>query len=188
MLRIWPHRIDGEGHFVCRLRKQGSISHAPTAAAPDRRSKKRRTGRDSAPDAGAVLGRLRDTIELPALNGTPALYGPRLYMLPEGCPELDGVRVARAGLELCEVGRSHVEPAYALGRALAPDSDSVGVNTRDALRLVRGEAVTADARNGWVLVHWRGLPVCFGKARDGAIKSHFPRGLKPLGLLAEESQ
>ena len=139
-------------------------------------------------DAEGVLKRLKSTIDLPDIPGTPVMYGQRLYMLPEGCPELDGVKVARAGLEMCEAGRSHVEPAYALGRALAPDKGAVEVNTAAAIRLVRGESIEADTKDGWALISWQGLPVCFGKAHGGVIKSHFPKGLKPLGILTEEAR
>ena len=121
MLRIWPHRVNGEGHFVCRMRKQGEYTERPTG----KRDKHRRAGKGAPVDAEGVLKRLKSTIDLPDIPGTPVMYGQRLYMLPEGCPELDGVKVARAGLEMCEAGRSHVEPAYALGRALAPDKGAV---------------------------------------------------------------
>lgn len=184
MLRIWPHLVRGEGHFVCRLRKGGE----PTAEPARRGGKPRIEQLKSARAAQDALKRLSETVALPALSGESALFGQKLYLLPEGCPELDGVRVVRAGLELCAVGRSHVEPAYALARALAPDRSALSVDTRDALRLVRGEQIERPCADGWTLIHWRGLPVCFGKAHDGIVKSHFPRGLKPLGTLVEESE
>lgn len=184
MLRIWPHRVNGEGHFVCRMRKQGEYTERPTG----KRDKRRRADKGAPVDAEGVLKRLKSTIDLPDIPGTPVMYGQRLYMLPEGCPELDGVKVARAGLEMCEAGRSHVEPAYALGRALAPDKGAVEVNTAAAIRLVRGESIETDTKDGWALISWQGLPVCFGKAHGGVIKSHFPKGLKPLGILTEEAR
>lgn len=185
MMRVWPHRINGEGHFVCRMRKEGRYEDGDA-----KRAKRRRAGKSACtkPDAADVLKRLKETIELPDIHGAPVMYGQRLYMLPEGCPELSGVRVARAGLEMCEAGRSHVEPAYALGRALAPGRYSVSASTADAIRLIRGESIEADGCSGWVLVNWQGLPVCFGKAHGGIIKSHFPKGLKPLGTLTEEAK
>ncbi len=199
MLRLWPHIIDGEGHFVCRLRR-----HAPGAAqaeaascarlecAADGARPKRRRSAQPRPDAHRdeaerALGQLRAECALPELSGEAALFGAQLNLLPAGCPPLAGVRVALAGLALAEVGRSHVAPAYMLCRALAPGAGSVEVDTRAALRLVRGEQIERAARDGWAMLHWRGLPVCPGKARDGVIKGHYPRGLKPLGTIAEES-
>ena len=180
MLRIWPHRVNGEGHFVCRLRKRGQ----PEAKRRRVREGKR-PGRDEA-EAARVLKRLECELNLPALDGRTIMFGHKLHLLPDGCPDLDGVRVRQAGLALCEVGRSHVEPSYALARALAPDKSAVELDTRDALRIVRGEQISAPAGDGWALMAWNGLPVCFGKAHGGIVKGHFPRGLKPLGALVEE--
>lgn len=236
MLRLWPHIIDGEGHFVCRLRRHaGSDMQAhpsydearavnagrtaqaieaattPTAARAGRKDGANRKGRNShasrlaadtsrrgksSPyrpdahnaDAARALRQLTDELPLPELHGEAVLYGAQLHLLPPDCPPLDGVRVALAGLGLAEVGRSHVAPAYALCRALAPGAGSVEVDTQAALRLVRGEQIERAANDGWVLLHWHGLPVCPGKARDGIVKGHYPRGLKPLGTIAEEAE
>ena len=236
MLRLWPHIIDGEGHFVCRLRRHaGSDMQAhpsydearavnagrtaqaieaattPTAARAGRKDGVNRKGRNShasrlaadtsrrgksSPhrpdahndDAARALRQLTDELPLPELHGEAVLYGAQLHLLPPDCPPLDGVRVALAGLGLAEVGRSHVAPAYALCRALAPGAGSVEVDTQAALRLVRGEQIERAANDGWVLLHWHGLPVCPGKARDGIVKGHYPRGLKPLGTIAEEAE
>lgn len=184
MLRIWPHRVDGEGHFICRMRKQG-VQEEKTVK---RHGAKQCSLKSTSGDAESILKRLRSAIALPDIAGTPVMYGQRLYMLPEGCPELDGIRVMRAGLEMCQAGRSHVEPAYALGRALAPDQSAVEVSMENALRLVHGESIDMDVPGGWILMCLKGLPICFGKSHDGTVKSHFPKGLKPLGLLTEENK
>ena len=184
MLRIWPHRVDGEGHFICRVRKQG-VEEEKTVK---RRGAKGRNTKNTNGEAESVLKRLRSTTPLPDIAGTPIMYGQRLYMLPEGCPDLDGIRVMRAGLEMCLAGRSHVEPAYALGRALAPDQSAAEVTLENALRLIRGESIDMDLPDGWILMCLKGLPICFGKSHGGTVKSHFPKGLKPLGLLTEENK
>lgn len=190
MLRIWPHMADGEGHFVCRMHK------APAAGAPSPRSArpkppagKRRAKQSGAlPDAAGELARLERTVPLPELTGRPELFGAKLSLLPEGCPPLEGIHILRAGLELAECGRSHTEPAYALCRALVPVSGALEVDAAGAAALIRGEQLTLEAADGWTFACWQGLPICAVKVSGNIAKSHYPRGLKPLGNIAEESQ
>lgn len=184
MMRLWPHIIDGEGHFVCRMRRAGVAKGG--ARAPSRAARRASGASARRAEAERALERLRAELALPQLEGEVELAGARLVLLPRGCPPLDGLRVERAGLELAEVGRSHAAPAYALCRALAPGARDVAVDAAGAIALVRAGSLAIEAPRGWVTLSWRGLPVCPGKSLGDMVKGHYPRGLKPLGTIAEE--
>ena len=64
-------------------------------------------------------------------------------------------------------------PRLAQRRVLLPDAQ--------ALAFLRGEALHAAGDRGWTLVAWRGLPLGWGKAVDGTLKNHLPKGLRRLG-------
>jgi NOL1/NOP2/fmu family ribosome biogenesis protein len=48
-------------------------------------------------------------------------------------------------------------------------------------KYLRGETLEAEIDNGWCLVCVCGLPLGLGKAVNGTVKNHFPKGLRKLG-------
>ena len=172
MLRLWPHRLRGDGHFVARLRKAGQApARRPAGAArPDR-------------EEAALLDALRrEVCALPeAWDGMkPARLGDRLFLIPADAPETAGLKVARPGLCLLRIGRNHIEPDHALAMALPPARALRRCELDDARAraFLRGEAVAADGEKGWALALWRGMPLGWGKRSDGALKNHLPKGLR----------
>ena len=108
-LRLWPHRLRGEGHFIAVLTKDGS------------RLRRRAGGRLRRPDQ-AMLGLWQDFSDAclrqpPA--GIPHLFGNDLYLLPEEV-SLQGLRVLRPGLHLGTFKKNRFEPAHALAMSLRP--------------------------------------------------------------------
>ena len=175
MLRLWPHRLRGDGHFVARLRKAGKASRPGPSAAPraDRR-------------AQALLTALeKEVCALPDFLGGMRLFcvGDRLYARPADCPDLAGLRVICPGLCLLRAGRNHIEPEHALAMALPPSAARrrAALDDAAARAFLRGEAVPLDGEKGWTLALWRGMPLGWGKASEGMLKNHLPKGLRRHG-------
>jgi len=175
MLRAWPHKLRGEGHFVCRMRKSPDSD--------DRRAKPVRT---PAPDkaAQAALDMLiRDALG----KKTPdflkdmriVLQGDRLYAQPAALPPLDKLRSPKPGLPLCRVGKNYIEPDHSLAMALRTEQAGAYVDLDDetAWKYLAGETIPCDAK-GWTLVTWKKLPLGWGKASGGMLKNHLPKGLR----------
>ena len=185
MLRLWPHRLRGDGHFVARLRKAGAPGEAK-APGP-------KVDREA---AELLSGLCREAcLTIPAAwrfstarpgqreNLLPARRGDRLFLLSADAPDTAGLRVVSPGLCVARIGRSHIEPEHALAMALPPRLAQRRVLLPDAqaLAFLRGEALHAAGDRGWTLVTWRGLPLGWGKAVDGTLKNHLPKGLRRLG-------
>lgn len=167
MLRLWPHRIKGDGHFVALLKRAGEALPAPPS-----------------PRAGQVPRALLDALPgrwVEALDGWSILERGGYYdALPPGMPDLSGLRVLRRGLRLAEQGRNHVMPDHALAMAFPPAAfdRTVSLEELAAVAFLRGEALPADAPDGWTHVSWRGFPLGFGKMSQGTLKNHLPKGLR----------
>ena len=185
MLRLWPHRLRGDGHFVARLRKAGAPGEAK-APGP-------KADREA---AELLSGLCREAcLTIPTAwrfstvrpgqreNLLPARRGDRLFLLSADAPDTAGLRVVSPGLCVARIGRSHIEPEHALAMALPPRLAQRRVLLPDAqaLAFLRGEALHAAGDRGWTLVAWRGLPLGWGKAVDGTLKNHLPKGLRRLG-------
>lgn len=172
MLRLWPHRLRGDGHFVAKLRRAGDAPARGEALAP-------RADRETTNLLAALE---REVCFLPeALHGWRFFrQGDRLYCRPAACPDLRGLRTVSPGLCLMRVGRSHIEPEHALAMALRPERAlrRAELDEAQARAFLRGEALPLEGEKGWVLVLWRGLPLGWGKRAEGTLKNHLPKGLR----------
>lgn len=170
MLRLFPHRVQGDGHFVARLRHTGLGS--PDKTPPIR------------PDHAitALLDAIeRDVCRLDIIDGMRILrQGEWLYARPLACPDLEGLRVINPGLCLARLGHSHIEPAHALAMAIDPDCARRRheLDEAAARAWLRGEPVPCNGERGWTLALYRGMPLGWGKVSDGVLKNHLPRGLR----------
>lgn len=171
MIRVWPQRVRGDGHFAARLRKLG-ISESRLRARPamDR-------------DAAALIQRLESEVTSlpPQLKRRVARQGDCLYALPESCPDLSGVRVIAPGVQLLAIGRNHIEPAHALAMALDPDCAlrRMELTDAEAMRYLAGEVLDcAESLRGWVLMLWRDMPLGWSKASNAQAKNHLPKALR----------
>ena len=170
MLRLFPHRLRGDGHFVARLRRIGEGS--PDKASPIR------------PDraVAAIMDDLeRDVCCLDIVDGMRfSRQGEWLHARPPACPDLDGLRVISAGLCLARLGRNHIEPAHALAMAIDPDCARrrFDLDETAARAWLRGEPVPCQGEKGWTLALYRGMHLGWGKVSDGMLKNHLPKGLR----------
>jgi NOL1/NOP2/sun family putative RNA methylase len=180
-LRLWPHLLRGEGHFMARLQKNGDDN------APKKKIKK--TKRQ--PALLAAEKWYQEFAELylsPAQENTPPvrfqLFGEELYQIPDSAPNLAGIKLVRAGLHLGTLKKNRFEPSHALAKTLAPEQSRQYVLCDDATALcyLKGESIPCDSSlKGWTLVCYETYPLGWGKAQNGMLKNHFPKGLRWQG-------
>ncbi|MCZ8512113.1 RsmB/NOP family class I SAM-dependent RNA methyltransferase [Paenibacillus filicis] len=144
--RLWPHRLQGEGHYAAVLRHRGSVGGGtPAAAEPERglrveplRPREARPARKGAGRAGAAapaadpleaLGRFAaEQLAAGPYSGAAVVWrGEHAYAAPKALPELDGIRVIRPGWYLGSVAKQRFVPSHAL---------AMGLRASDALRSV----------------------------------------------------
>ena len=165
--RLWPHLLPGEGQFAAVLVRAGE---AAAAEIPEARL---------APPPAPAADFFR-TFGLP-LSGGVLTFGETLYLAPDGLPELKGLRVLRAGLELGEVRKGRFLPAHALALALEafPNRASFPVDSHEIAAYLRGETLPG-ANTDWTLVCVDGYPLGWAKGSGGVLKNHYPKGLRRL--------
>jgi 16S rRNA C967 or C1407 C5-methylase (RsmB/RsmF family)/NOL1/NOP2/fmu family ribosome biogenesis protein len=180
-VRLWPHNLRGEGHFIAKLGRPEvkSVEGAPPAPALGDRATFPARGR-----AGAVVGGWREFVAdaLERDPGEPVVVGERAYLVPD--PEVAGagLRLVRPGLLVGRARPGRFEPAHALGMAagvVAARRVRV-VDDREAAAWVRGETLGWDGPAGWALVSWNGWPLGWGRGTGGTLKNHYPKGLRTM--------
>ena len=170
MLRIWPHRQRGEGHFAAAMIRTGSAEMVPAHSLRAQPPEK---------EAQEVLSFLRDTV--PGVSWDPGRIfrrGEGYVYLPGEIPELPGIRVLRCGLHLgTRKGKAFV-PDHALARAFGAGQE-VSLSGEEAAAYMMGEALAAPAGiRGWAAACLESVPLGWVKISDGLMKNHYPKGLR----------
>ena len=178
-VRLWPHHLRGEGHFIAKLARPGSGGRLSTGPSP--------TGPlPAGPGAArqAVVDAWRG-FAADALEEEPAgvtVVGERAYLVPD--PEVAGagVRLVRPGLLAGRVRPGRFEPAHALAMAVgvATARRCRRLDDAEAAAWVRGEALGHQGPDGWMVVGWNGWPLGWGRAAGGSLKNHYPKGLRTM--------
>jgi 16S rRNA C967 or C1407 C5-methylase (RsmB/RsmF family)/NOL1/NOP2/fmu family ribosome biogenesis protein len=196
-VRLWPHHLRGEGHYIAKLGAPGippagaRSNLAGRQAAPRRGSVAQRgTGGErlsTGPDrgrAGAVLDAWRGFADDVLEEEPPAamVVGERAYGVPDEEVAAAGVRLVRPGLLLGRARPGRFEPAQALAMALGPKAVRRvrTVDDGEAAAWLRGETLDHGGPAGWTLVAWNGWPLGWGRAAGGTLKNHYPKALRTM--------
>ncbi|MBR0087742.1 MAG: RsmF rRNA methyltransferase first C-terminal domain-containing protein, partial [Lachnospiraceae bacterium] len=156
-VRVFPHRLKGEGHFVALLRKGDPDGEAESGfkeepgrinADPDDRDNRnvRIKGHDRAGAGGKAPDRKNsgfNTEEARVSEPAEAFLGSlkldrtglrienrkgKIYLTDEALPALNGLRILRNGLLLGEEKKNRFEPSQALAMALREDEYPFCIN------------------------------------------------------------
>lgn len=168
--RLWPHRLEGEGHFVCLLEKEGISTNAGNAGAyPVKKVKIPSEVQD-------FLKKVKKTFSDQRLE----ISGDKLYYIPESFPAVRGLRILRCGLYMGEIKKNRFEPSQSLAMVLRMDEFDNSVNLSSAdervFRYLRGETIEVDGNNGWALVCVDSYPLGWGKINNGTMKNKYLAG------------
>lgn len=183
-VRIWPHRMGGEGHFLALLEKSQSPEGKGLAEKPGKREK-RSAGKGMTKQERLVLeGFLRDV----SMELDPARIEVRkgqAYYLPEGGDGFGGMVFLRNGLYLGEIRKDRFEPSQAFAMAMEKEAyaSRVDLDWRDEriMRYLKGETIQIDElplqrKKGWQLVCVNGYPLGWGKLVNGLLKNKYLSG------------
>ena len=173
-VHIFPQRMEGEGHFVALLKKQGeSRKRQP--------SRLLETTKKLPKEAEEFLAGVR----MDWKNGSFALVKDQLYFLPEGVCAAKGLRYLRTGLSLGTVKKNRFEPSQALAAYLKKEEYvsclTIPKGDDRVMRYLKGETLSfseeeCQGKKGWVLVCLDDFPLGWGKINNGTLKNKYYAG------------
>lgn len=171
-VRIFPHRMQGEGHFVALMRKGEKKEESVSGYRGRNRWKN--------PELDTFL----ETLSIPVDKNRIEIRTDRALLLPDANMDLSGLRILRNGLLLGECKKNRFEPSQALAMALSMQeyADCVCFSSQDerVIRYLKGETIEAQqeagGKKGWVLVCVDGYPLGFAKANNGILKNKYLAG------------
>ncbi len=207
-VRLWPHRVKGEGHFVAMLRKKGGSDEyqqkqekrpgeltekGPGEPAPSPRKSKEDSAASqwqvTANDTRVTVLReafdrfVRDNLNV-EIRGFFSVKGNNLYCLPVPFPDLGGLKIAKFGWYLGEFKRDKFEPSHSLAVSLSKkDFKNVldfSASSREVTSYLKGETLMAEGQNGLTAICVDGYVLGWAKQTGGIVKNLYPKGWRRM--------
>lgn len=169
-VRLFPHKIKGEGHFVALLQKEENAS-----------KKVVKMENSSLPEA------FKEFLKICSFDfskGCFSIKNDKIIWSLQQLPEQRRWRLLRSGLICGEIKKNHFEPSQAFALALKKSQfkNTVDLSVDDprVIKYLKGETIDIKDRDttskGWILVCVDGFPLGFGKIDKGIIKNKYAKG------------
>lgn len=180
-VRIFPHKMKGEGHYLALLRKGDEQAEAARIAekTASLKSPARKKGKKLPEDLELFFQDISWEMDASRLD----IHGERVYYMPENLPDVKGIRFLRTGLLLGELKKNRFEPSQAFAMALSKNQFNncldLPVSDDRVIRYLKGETIDIDdfnVKSGWTLVCVDGYPLGWGKNANGQLKNKYLAG------------
>ncbi len=171
MRRFYPHIAKGEGQFFALMKKEGSDREdfsgksALLALTPFERAETEKFLNDTLISYNEdFLFKFKDNV---------------VYIDPE-IPVPERITYS-CGVTVGEIKKGYFQPHHNLFSAMGGDFKrklDLPLNDKRLDKYLLGESIFADLENGYVAILADGVPLGGGKAVNGQIKNHYPKGLR----------
>ena len=195
-VRIYPHRIHGEGHFLALLQKGEAVSAEDNCGEETREEIRirKRKGVFSASSKASIActewEQFAKTLGIYIPPESLRLYDGKLYSLPKALwnHSIRGLRFLRTGLYLGDVEKKRFIPSQPLAMALRKEDYTVCVNfpssDQRVVRYLKGETLSLEDKDlemdlsasVWCLVCVDDFPLGWGKLVNGQIRNKYYPG------------
>ena len=169
--KLYPHKIKGEGHFVALFEKTEGEEITPRAV-------KSRCGKEAEKAYREFEKRF---FYQPFAKNVHEVNGV-LYDIPQSVFAWEGMQVLRVGVRLGEVKNGRFEPNHSLAMCVKKEECKIALDLPQTdtrvEKYLRGETVEGELQDGWCVVCIEGYPLGLGKAVNGTVKNHLPKGLR----------
>lgn len=179
--RLWPHRIEGEGHFVAMVKKEEvsvkSVISEDTLISDYIFSKDKLS-----PEAVSFI----ESIDYPFDMNRFDIQKERVFYIPEQMPNVKGLRILRCGLYMGDMKKNRFEPSQSLAMFLRNQqfSNIVSFPVSDdrVIKYLKGETIELteteqeNIKDGICLICADSYSLGFGKLNKGTIKNKYLPG------------
>ncbi len=164
--RLWPHKVNGEGHFLALLEKtRGEEIDHPLEKINE--------------NPPAVFKKFEEENMNISLKGNFITIGSNLYLAPKDLIPIKNLKVVRTGLLLGEIKKNRFDPSQALAMALKKEDFkrvlSLSKEDNQVIKYLKGETIFIEGENGLNLVTVEGYPLGFGKLNNGTLKNGYEK-------------
>ncbi len=133
-VRIWPHKMNGEGHFIALLQKK---DHGDTV------EKKTKPKKEKV--LPTLLEEYMKDCTYPISGNDIEIQEDRVYLMPDGIKGIKGLRFLRSGLLLGTLTKDRFEPSQAFAMVLKKEQYTAVIDLpcddQRVIRYLKGETI-----------------------------------------------
>ena len=205
-VRLWPHKIKGEGHFIALLGKKNyettieNMQNPPELEAETvncgnqweydklalkSSGKVKPSGiRESEADLPEEFWKfIHENLKFMP-EGSFIKKGRNIYLLPESIPSLDGLKVAKFGWFMGEADDGRFEPSHSLVTALGMKDVKRTIDLQsgsyEVKSYLKGETLMLDGEKGLTAVCVDGHTLGWAKQTGDMLKNLYPKGWRKM--------
>ena len=181
-MRLFPHRLKGEGHFLALMRKKGGDDGGKEILPPmdPGTAGKRVRAVEKEKELDAFLRQSGAEWDYERI----VIHQDNAYYLPEGLAWNLPLRFLRTGLFLGELKKGRFEPSQALAMSMNagqfPNTVSFPGGDSRVLRYLKGETISLEGDEGpvkgWCLAAMEGFPLGWAKGTGMSLKNKYYPG------------
>lgn len=156
--RLWPHKVRGEGHFTAFLQKGEAAEGADGSEAEQEERKERRKKKERYRSFRRYENRPLEVEDYfdsymtrSAPDGCWFYMGENLYCLPVTPPDIDGLKVAMAGVYMGEIKSGEFKLSHRLALTLKPSDFAylveLDANAPETERYLKGETIVVSGED-----------------------------------------
>ncbi|MBU5460291.1 RsmB/NOP family class I SAM-dependent RNA methyltransferase [Anaerostipes sp. MSJ-23] len=165
-IRLWPHKIKGEGHFLALLQKAPGKEEVLSYE------------KIKTPKLSDETKQFFKDCKMPIDWNHVREHQGKLFYLEEDLPKLEKIRVLRKGLFLGEMKKGRFEPSQSFAVALRPEEFekyiSFDLEDERTIRYLKCETLNVDIHTeGMHLIGTGGFPLGWGKIKKGRMKNKY---------------
>jgi NOL1/NOP2/sun family putative RNA methylase len=174
-VRIWPHKMEGEGHFMALLHKKGDV---PSKESSENNYKTSKADLD-------ILEEFLQNVSMDLDRSLIEVKEQNVYYMPKYVKSMKGIRFLRTGLLLGEIKKNRFEPSQAFAMALKSNqfASTLNFSAQDTrvIKYLKGETldvsdIQVNHKAGWQLVCVENYPLGWAKLNNGSLKNKYYPG------------
>ncbi|HAJ77447.1 MAG TPA: RNA methyltransferase [Clostridiales bacterium] len=179
--RLYPYHIDGEGHFFAVIKKKKSDVNKNENMLLDCKNDKKISKKQQNLHKNKEKIEIFKQFEKKYLNfcfDNFVVFDDDIYA--NSTLDLNGLKVLSTGVYLGRCIKNIFTPSLHLSHFLKPEQCKrvFDITESDAKKYLEGYELITQIDDGWVLLTYGGISICFGKVSQKKIKNHYPKQLR----------
>ncbi len=190
--RLWPHKLNGEGHFAALIRKlelhektgSSEVVNSANSTAVKYEGAFEIKSHEDLNNFNKDLSQFFNSTTSLDLKGFVFQKGNNFYHLPEKCPDLSGLKVAKFGWYLGESSPKGFVPSHSLAVSLKSSELKRKINfpsdSRETNSYLKGETLIESGEKGYFGICVDGYTLGWVKQTGDMLKNLYPKGWRKM--------